>query len=74
MEAGRKRIETPYVVPRTLLLPESPPRLVYLDLNHWISLAKVVAGHPDAPRFQDVLDYLCQVKVAGQAVVRSPTR
>jgi hypothetical protein len=68
MEAGRSRIDTPYVVPRTLLLPDRPPRLVYLDLNHWISLAKVVAGHPDAPQYKDVLDHLCKLEASGQAV------
>jgi hypothetical protein len=68
MEAGRRRIDIPYLFPRTLVLPERPPLLVYLDLNHWVSLAKVVAGHPDGPRYGEVFDHLCQLEAAGQAV------
>ena len=33
-----------YIWPRTLIRPEGAPRLVYLDLNHWIALAKVASG------------------------------
>jgi hypothetical protein len=36
--------------------PDVP--LVYLDLNHWIGLAKAESGHPDGRRFQPALDTL----------------
>lgn len=36
-----------YRWPRTLRLPSRPPKIVYLDLNHWISLAKASTGHRD---------------------------
>lgn len=44
----------PYRWPTTLRLPERPPVIVYLDTNHWISLAKVPSGHPDGARFDNV--------------------
>jgi hypothetical protein len=48
-------IAATYHRPATLVLPERPPKLVYLDLNHWISLAKANAGHRDGDRFRDAL-------------------
>lgn len=33
-----------HVWPRTLIRPEGLPKLVYLDLNHWIALAKAASG------------------------------
>jgi hypothetical protein len=45
-----------YVWPPTLLLPRRPPKLVYLDLNHWITLAKVDSGRHDGAARRDVLD------------------
>jgi len=36
-----------YVWPQTLRLPPRPLKLVYLDLNHWVALAKAMAGHSD---------------------------
>jgi hypothetical protein len=44
-----------YVWPTTLLLPQRPPKLIYLDLLHWISLAKAYAGRRDGEQFKDVL-------------------
>ncbi len=47
--------QTNYVWPRSLQLPARPPKLVYLDVNHWVSLAKAYTGHREAERFTDVL-------------------
>jgi hypothetical protein len=44
-----------YLWPSKLYVPRKPPKLVYLDLNHWISLSKAYAAHPDGARYQDVL-------------------
>lgn len=44
-----------YLWPPTLRLPARPPKLVYLDLNHWIALAKANAGHRDGQPFADAL-------------------
>ena len=30
--------------PLTLRMPAQPPKLVCLDLNHWIALARVLSG------------------------------
>ncbi len=46
---------TTYVWPPSLRLPARPPKLVYLDVNHWVSLAKAHTGHCEAERFKDVL-------------------
>lgn len=44
-----------YVWPKTLRPPTRPPKLIYLDLLHWVSLAKANSGHRDGNRFADVL-------------------
>ena len=44
-----------YAWPKTLIVPPRPPKLVYLDLNHWIELDKALAGHPDGDRFRGAL-------------------
>ena len=41
--------------PEGLVRPASPPRLVYLDLNHWIGLAQASTGKRDGERYVDVL-------------------
>ncbi|MCP4306258.1 MAG: hypothetical protein GY788_15600 [bacterium] len=68
MRDGADRTEVPYVWPRTLLVPEPPPKLVYLDLNHWISLAKAVAGHPDGEQSQPALEACLNAVASGSAV------
>jgi hypothetical protein len=57
-----------YVVPTTLRLPARPPKLVYLDLNHWVSLAKASSGHPDGPRYQEALAHCADAVERGRAV------
>jgi hypothetical protein len=44
-----------YIWPTKLVLPARRPKLVYLDLNHWVELSKAQAGHPDGDRFREVL-------------------
>jgi hypothetical protein len=44
-----------YVRPETLRVPTRPPKLVYLDLNHWVSLAKANSNHRQAAQFSDAL-------------------
>lgn len=44
-----------YIWPRTLRLSPRPPKLVYLDLNHWISLAKAITGHPGGEPYRETL-------------------
>ena len=46
-----------YIWPRTLRMPVRPPKLVYLDLNHWIALAKALAGHHDGKKDTALLDF-----------------
>lgn len=46
-----------YIWPRTLRRPVRPPKLVYLDLNHWITLAKALAGHHDGKKDTALLDF-----------------
>lgn len=41
-----------YIWPETLRLPQRPPRLVYLDLKHWIALAKANGGHRDGKQYR----------------------
>lgn len=51
------RTDENYVWPRTLRRPVPPPKLVYLDLNHWIALAKALSGHHDGKKDVDLLDF-----------------
>ena len=53
---GRDRPRSAYVWPRSLLRTADDVRIVYLDLNHWIELAKANTGHPDGVRFQPALE------------------
>ena len=54
MSEGRTRADLPYTFPLNLRRPDA--RLVYLDLNHWISLSKWISGHKDGPRYKTVFD------------------
>jgi hypothetical protein len=42
-------------------------KLVYLDLNHWISFAQAATGHPSGARFVDTLNACKAAKSAGAA-------
>lgn len=50
------------------LLRGTDVQIVYLDLNHWINLAKTFSGHPDGRRHHDVLSQFRQSVERGQAV------
>lgn len=47
--------EPPLVWPPTLKQPLTGRPIVYLDLNHWISLAKAAVGHAQGDAFKDCL-------------------
>ncbi len=56
MKAGDiEQLQGSYVWPQTLRRPKLPPKLVYFDLNHWISLAKALARHRDGRRHEESL-------------------
>ena len=54
--------------PSSLRLPPRPPQLIYLDLNHWISLAKALSGHPEGIEYRTVLDTCIKAVEDGKAV------
>src|SRR5438552_849428 len=68
MNAGADRVDVPFVWPRTLVVPPRPPKLVYLDLNQWIALAKASAGHRDGMKFQGALNTCVAAAESGRAV------
>ena len=68
MQEGRARSEVPYRWASTLRIPARPPRLVYLDLNHWVSLAKANSGHKDGERFREALNAVVAARRNGSAV------
>jgi hypothetical protein len=56
MATMARRQEPSYAWPDHLVRPpQSGPRLVYLDLNHWISLAKAATGHRTGGRYTPAL-------------------
>jgi hypothetical protein len=58
----------PLIWPSALARSAPPPQLVYLDLNHWIALAKAAAGHPDGRAHVGALD-ACRAARADRAAV-----
>lgn len=52
-----REVSSRYSWPSTLRVLQGP-RIVYLDLNHWISLAKALSGHPEGQRNRNTLDNL----------------
>ena len=54
--------------PRTLRLPSRPPKLIYLDLNHWIALSKAHSGHPEGWQHRDLLATCLRAVADGMAV------
>jgi len=49
-------------------LPADDVKLVYLDLNHWISLAQASTGHANGISFVETLKACRAAKSAGSAV------
>jgi hypothetical protein len=43
-------------------------RVIYLDLNHWIALAKAAVGHRDGGRYRDSLETLRRARATGRFV------
>lgn len=67
MRAGSRRADVPYRWPTTMQLPKRPPQLVYLDLNHWVSLAKAASGHPQGARHREILAWSIEATEEGLA-------
>ena len=61
---GLRRGTTEYVWPTGLVRP-GDVRLVYLDLNHWIELAKAAVGHADGARYVAALEVIREAKASG---------
>ncbi|PQZ94656.1 hypothetical protein CQ018_04705 [Arthrobacter sp. MYb227] len=53
--------------PKTLIPPIDSAKLLYLDLNHWINLAKVKLGKGGATRYWQLLE-ACQLAVKNKKV------
>lgn len=68
MADGRRRGDWDYVWPTTLLQPARPPKLIYLDLNHWIALAKAHAGHQAGDVHRASLEWCLEAVRSGRAV------
>jgi hypothetical protein len=68
MIPGVHRTETAYVWPEAIVR-QGDVRVVYLDLNHWISLAKAATGHRDGVRHQEALHALRERKASGGIVL-----
>ena len=54
--------------PTTLLQPLRPPKLIYLDLNHWIELSKAYSGHPNGKKHRFILDKCLKAVGDGSSV------
>lgn len=57
-----------YLWPHTLLMPVRPPKIVYLDLNHWITLAQVVSGSRDGRKDREILNFCLTSVDNGSAI------
>jgi hypothetical protein len=55
------------VWPSELALPPRPPAVVYLDLNHFVYMARIVAGKP-APGYAELLEACRKSFKEGRAV------
>lgn len=55
---GAERVEIDYVWPTTIIRPPAPTLVIYLDLNHWIGLAKAATSHPDGEPYRDALEHI----------------
>ncbi len=63
MRTGAVRTEVEYAWP-PFLQPEPAVAIAYLDLNHWITLAKAAVGHPDGARSRPGLEALRDLRAA----------
>lgn len=67
MRDGVTRSSVSYVWPRTIVRPPRPPKLVYLDLNHWIALTKATNSHPDGRVHQSAWEACLDAARQGRA-------
>lgn len=51
--------------PHGYLARDDAPKLVYLDLNHWVGLAKANVGHPNSGAYVDLLPVARRAKTTG---------
>lgn len=56
------------VWPSRVLQPPRPPALIYLDLNHYICLARVAAGEAAPNGYDNLLQAACTARHNGRAV------
>ena len=68
MRSGSTRTNVAYTWPRTLRTEHPFGKMVYLDLNHWIELAKALSGHQEGRKNLNTLTTFEQA-VADEAVV-----
>lgn len=67
---GAERTEVEPLWPSRLVPANT--RLIYLDLNQWIALAKADAGHPDGERWQPALEVLRARRAGWTYVISAP--
>lgn len=60
--------DVPPLWPPALRLPARPPRLVYLDMNHWIGLAQAATGHAAGSRVAGCLSECRSARDSGAAL------
>ena len=72
MTAGMRRGATDLIWPEALLRPADAV-LTYLDLNHWVALAKAAVGHRDGLRHVPALEALRALRAAGAVFPLSAT-
>jgi hypothetical protein len=60
--------DRPLLWPQALVQPSRPPRLVYLDLNHWIYLAQAAVGHVQGAAYRQALEACRAAKSTGAAL------
>ena len=68
MNSPHARGNARYLWPATLRFPTNGGRLVYLDLNHWIALAKALSGHHEGRKDRDILERLLHAVERAHAV------
>lgn len=68
MRHGAVRTDAEYAWP-PFLRPEASVAIVYLDLNHWIALAKASVGHEDGERSRPALRALRHLCASGEALL-----
>ena len=68
MRTGAARTEVAYAWP-PFERPDPSISVVYLDLNHWIALAKAAIGHPDGTKTRSALKAIRELHASGQMLL-----